>query len=183
MKKRWTLGAVLGLAIPLIALTTSVRGQDKKPEYIGANSCAKICHKTAKQGKQLSLWQASQHAQAFQQLKSDKAKEFSKTDDPTQDDTCLKCHSTAGGSDAAVGSKYSHEDGVGCESCHGPGSLYKKRSTMKDREKSLAAGLLVPNAETCTKCHNQAEGNPHEQKAFDYEARSKEIAHPKPKAE
>ena len=41
-----------------------------------------------------------------------------------------------------------------CESCHGPGSLYKKRSIMKVRKLAEAAGLVLPKATFCTEnCH------------------------------
>jgi predicted CXXCH cytochrome family protein len=184
MKKRWTLGVVLGLAIPLIALTTPARGQDEKPQYVGVQSCAKICHKTAKQGEQLKIWEESKHAQAYALLTSDKGKEFAKAAgvaDPTKDAKCINCHTSAGSAEAAMlADTYSAEDGVGCEACHGPGSMYKKRSIMKDVELAKTNGLVIPNAETCAKCHSQAESNPHKQKAFNFEERVKVIAHAKP---
>ncbi len=40
--------------------------------YIGAESCD-MCHKTEKQGSQLSIWQNSDHSKAFATLKTDEA--------------------------------------------------------------------------------------------------------------
>ena len=40
-----------------------------------------------------------------------------------------------------------------CESCHGPGSEYKKMSIMKNRDQALAAGLVLPDAAFCKNCH------------------------------
>ena len=40
-----------------------------------------------------------------------------------------------------------------CESCHGPGSEYKKMSIMKNREQAIAAGLVLPKAGFCKNCH------------------------------
>jgi hypothetical protein len=40
-----------------------------------------------------------------------------------------------------------------CESCHGPGSEYKKMSIMKNREQAIAAGLVLPEAAFCKNCH------------------------------
>ncbi len=40
-----------------------------------------------------------------------------------------------------------------CENCHGPGSEYKALTIMKDREKAKAAGLVMPTATFCAKCH------------------------------
>mgnify|MGYP001819881094 FL=1 len=65
--------------------------------------------------------------------------------------------------------------GVGCEACHGPGSDYKSMKTMKDREASIAAGLVVPNEETCNSCH--AGAAPHDLPAFDYATASKTGLH------
>ena len=182
----WMLGFALVLGFPLLVFTASTaQGEDeKKPGYIGALTCAKVCHKTAKQGKQLSLWQAAGHANAFATLATEEAKAIAKEkgiEDPQKSDQCLKCHTTAHGvASELLGAKFSHEEGVGCEVCHGPGSLYKKRSVMKDREKSIAAGLLIPDEKTCLKCHNEESPT---YMPFDYEERLAEIAHLKPKAE
>jgi hypothetical protein len=42
-----------------------------------------------------------------------------------------------------------------CESCHGPGSEYKKKSIMKDPELARAAGMVIPEAAFCEQCHTQ----------------------------
>jgi hypothetical protein len=44
-----------------------------------------------------------------------------------------------------------------CESCHGPGSEYKKLSIMKDPEMAKAAGLVMPEKSFCTgTCHQDS---------------------------
>ena len=45
--------------------------------YIGTESCV-MCHKTEKQGSQLSIWQNSKHSKAFEVLKSDTANQIPK---------------------------------------------------------------------------------------------------------
>lgn len=40
-----------------------------------------------------------------------------------------------------------------CENCHGPGSEYKAMAIMKDPEKARAAGMVIPTATFCAKCH------------------------------
>lgn len=42
-----------------------------------------------------------------------------------------------------------------CESCHGPGSEYKKKSIMKDPELARAAGMVIPESAFCEQCHTQ----------------------------
>lgn len=41
-----------------------------------------------------------------------------------------------------------------CEGCHGPGSDYRMLTTMKDPAKAKAAGLVLPGAAFCQKCHS-----------------------------
>jgi hypothetical protein len=167
-------------------LAGSARADDaaEKPQYVGAESCAKLCHKTEKQGSQLSIWEESSHAKAFQVLASPKALEVGKAkgiDNPQQSNACLKCHVTGHGvSDDLKDAKFSHEEGVGCEACHGAGSLYKKRSVMKDRDAAVAAGLVIPDEKTCLKCHNKESPT---FKPFDYKERYAKIAHAKPAEE
>lgn len=174
------------MVVAMLVLPTLARGDDEapKPQYIGSLSCAKVCHKTSKQGEQLRIWEESAHAKAWETLASEKALAIAKKmgiADPQKSDQCVKCHTTAHGVAAdLLDAKFSHEEGVGCESCHGPGSLYKKRSVMKDRAASVAVGLLLPDEKTCVTCHN-AESPTY--KPFKYEERWKAIAHPKPASE
>ena len=100
-------------------------------EYVGAEKC-KMCHKV-----QYPSWQATKHAKATEAAKA--------STDPAFEASCLKCHATNG--DEALA-------GVQCEACHGPGSDYKKMNVMKDREQSLAAGLIIPTQEVCDGCHD-----------------------------
>ena len=153
-----------------------------KPAYVGAGGC-KMCHKSEKKGNQFGQWEASKHAKAYATLATPQAKEIAKKKgiaDPQKDGKCLKCHVTAHGVDASLieGKKYKIEDGVQCESCHGPGSLYKKRPIMKDRKAAVAVGLIIPDEKTCKQCHNEESPT---FKSFKYEEMVAKIAHPYPK--
>lgn len=128
--------------------------------YIGVESCT-MCHKTEKQGSQLSIWQNSSHAKAFETLKSDtadqiaKEKGFLKPASETWE--CLKCHVTGYNLDATMlGKKFKIEDGVQCETCHGAGSAYKDMKVMKDRDLAIEKGLIVHDklVDYCISCHN-----------------------------
>ena len=155
-------------------------------EIIGAPKC-KTCHK-AKTGDQWRIWTESAHARAFETLASEESKKIAGErglGNPQTEENCLKCHATGPslGSGAVVSEKgkYSDAEGVGCESCHGPGSDYKSSKTMKDPEAARAAGLVVnKSAEGCTQCHNEESPT---FKGFVFEERWAEIAHPIPTAE
>ncbi|MEO8230973.1 MAG: cytochrome c family protein [Ignavibacteriota bacterium] len=146
------------LAIMLLPLT-SILSQSGNT-YVGAETCG-MCHKTEKQGNQLSIWQNSAHSKAFETLKTDtanqiaKAKGFLKPASETWE--CLKCHVTGYNLDATMlGKKFKVEDGVQCETCHGAGSAYKDMKVMKDKKLAVEKGLIVNEKleEFCISCHN-----------------------------
>jgi hypothetical protein len=152
-------------------------------QYVGVAKCA-MCHKSKARGNQVAIWKENRHSKAYETLASDASKKIAKEmgiEDPQKDGKCLKCHVTAYGVDEKLlGSKYKLEDGVGCESCHGPGGDYMKLSIMKDHEKSVAAGLVVPTEELCVSCHNEESPT---YKKFVYKDKVALIAHPRPKPE
>jgi nitrate/TMAO reductase-like tetraheme cytochrome c subunit len=129
---------LLGLAA--FALAASGFAVAEGPTYIGVDKC-KMCHKGAH-----TSWQGTAHAKAIERLKPE---ERSKAE-------CLKCHATGGKAEMP---------GVQCEACHGPGSEYKSLQVMKDKAASLAAGLILPDEQTCLGCHAKA---PHDLPPFDF---------------
>jgi len=151
-----------------------------KHQYIGASKC-KTCHKSEAKGDQYGKWEASKHAKAFEVLASEAALAIGKEkgiDNPQTSDQCLGCHVTAFSAPAAEKAEsYDQAEGVGCESCHGPGSDYKKMNIMKDLEAAKGAGLIMPTEETCVVCHNDKSPT---FKGFDFAEMSKTIAHPNP---
>jgi len=103
--------------------------------------------------------------------------------DPAKDAACVKCHDTAFGVAAAqLAPTFKPGEGVGCESCHGPGSDYKTMQVMKDvkagKVKAESVGLVIPDEKTCVKCHNSESPT---FKSFNFAEYSKKIAHPTPK--
>jgi len=152
--------------------------------YIGVGGC-KMCHKKEATGDQFGQWSESAHAGAYATLGTDAAKETAAKagveGNPQEAAECLKCHVTAAGVDAAMlGKKYAVEDGVGCESCHGPGSGYKSTKVMKDHDAAVAGGLVIPTVETCTGCHNDESPT---FKGFDVDEYVAMGAHPIPSSE
>ena len=131
--------------------------------YVGAEKC-KMCHKA-----QFTAWEQTPHAKAWAALKPE---EQTKAE-------CTVCHMTGKLEDGTA------ITGIACEACHGPGSDYKspkimsktkfaadKAAALKD---AVAAGLVMPTAETCVRCHKE-EGNPNF-KPFDFE-KMKGLVHP-----
>jgi hypothetical protein len=177
--------AFVALAIVSGLMTGMVSDAAAQHELIGAPKC-KMCHKS-KTGDQWGIWEGSKHAQAFVTLGSEESKKIAAEmglGDPQKEEACLKCHATQAflGRDVPLDKRGKYEDaeGVGCEACHGAGSLYKSMKVMKDLEQATANGLLAVTEETCVKCHNE---NSPTFKGFDYAARSAEVAHPYPAAE
>ncbi|RIJ50710.1 cytochrome C554 [Maribellus luteus] len=140
-------------------------------KYIGAAKC-KMCHNKPEKGEQFNKWQAGPHANAMKSLKGDEA----------TDPKCLKCHSTAGSVDKGLLAGIKVEEGVSCESCHGPGSMYKTAAIMKNKEMALSKGMTEPDEATCKACHlgEKPEGHVAAKKPWNYAEFAKAIAHDDP---
>jgi len=187
--------------IGILVLLSVIWAQDF--EYIGTNKC-KACHSSEKKGAQFKKWKETKHAKVFDILLTDEAikiaEERGLKNTPDKAPECLECHTVgfgAGGyevmdeefwspaEDDRAGKKavkrMENLKNVGCEICHGPGSMYKKKKTMEaifsGEVKGEDYGLLEVNEETCLRCHNERSPS---YKPFDYEARKKIIAHPYP---
>ena len=179
---------VLAMAAVFFAASafTSMENADKK--YLGSNAC-KACHNTDKQGKQFTKWAASAHAQAFKTLQKPEAdaiaqKAGHKTK-AAETPECLTCHVTGKDEKAAqYDAKFTNDEGVGCESCHGAGSGYKTlHMKPENKEKAVAAGLVIPKVadgsaeKQCKQCHNTKSPT---YKAFKFKEMWDKIAHPRP---
>lgn len=155
-----------------------------KFDYVGSAKCG-MCHKSDAKGNQLKVWQASPHAKAYATLQGEKAKQIAtekKLAKPAHESPeCLKCHATAAMTAAPATAKVKLEEGVSCESCHGPGSAYQAMNVMKaitaGTQDVKAVGFVKADATTCTKCHNEESPT---FKGFKYEEYVKKIAHPDP---
>lgn len=176
--------AIISVLLFFFVLSMSVNAQDKF-QYIGSKKCG-MCHKTAKQGEQLKIWEASSHAKTYEVLKSAKADEIAKgkgLGKAVEAKECLTCHVTGYGKDAKMFDKsFSMEEGVQCEACHGPGSEYKNMKTMKDHAKAVAAGMTEFKDEAaiealCKTCHNEKSPT---YKKFVFKESWAKIAHPIP---
>jgi len=173
----WMVAALAALGIAGVAF-----GDGTAPQYLGANKC-KTCHMSATKGAQYKKWTETKHSQAFVELASPKALEIAKAKgiaDPQKAPECLQCHVTGYGEPADhFAASFSESLGVQCETCHGAGGNYYKRTVMIDaRSKKVdpaSVGLVLPTRETCGKCHNEKSPTA---KPIDWPADSVRIAHP-----
>lgn len=161
------------------AYTVDALAQDHA--YIGLKKCS-MCHKGAKKGEILEKWQAGPHAKAFETLGTDEAKAIATEKglgNPQEEGECLRCHITGHGADAALTEALDMANGVTCEACHGAGADYKSMKIMKDREASIAGGMVAAPKEGCVSCHNEESPT---YKPFVLEERWPEIEHKRPEA-
>ena len=145
------------LLISIILPIEAIAKTPKRFNYVGVDTC-KLCHKYKQLGNQYDVWANTAHSKAFYTLGTPEAKEIAANlgiKDPQQSDKCLRCHSTCHAfADEKVAEDLRIEDGVQCESCHGPGEEYMYLEVMNDLEDAKAMGLVMPTEETCRKCHN-----------------------------
>lgn len=182
MKRSRVLFAIgIGIVVGMVTILQSTAG-DGDHAFVGADKC-KMCHNSEAKGAQYTKWSQTPHAKAYAALASEPAKKIASEKgiaDPQKAAECLKCHVTGHGMPAEkLTDKYKVEDGVGCESCHGAGGDYWKMDVMKDQAKSIAAGLVIPDEKTCTKCHNSESPT---FKGFNFKEAAAKIAHPNPQA-
>jgi hypothetical protein len=109
---------------------------DGTPGYVGSNRCGD-CHRSA-----FTWWSSQAHGHAYTTLQR-VHKEYNLS--------CVGCHVTGYGRPG--GATVVHNEGlthVGCESCHGPGSLH-----VEDIDVASAKNVRreVP-ASVCTACHD-----------------------------
>ncbi len=181
----WVASVVILAPACLFVFAQESLSAGKPVVYTGVAKC-KTCHKKKKSGDQYTKWMEKKHSKAYASLAGEKAKKVAAEKgikDPQKAAECLRCHTTAYDpvtkekrKDVAETLKI--EEGVSCESCHGPGSIYKKLPNMKSTEKFLATGGILPKKEVCVKCHNEESPT---FKPFDFKERSEKIAHPTPK--
>jgi hypothetical protein len=153
--------------ITSLLLCLAFIGAQKNVSFVGVSVCKK-CHESEAIGNQYKFWLQSPHAKAYLLLKQDKALELARElciQNPHSNELCLKCHTTGFGKNPAL-----WEDGVGCESCHGPGSIYssfENHVSFDNREaaykKAVSKGMypirgtdgIKAREKVCRSCHNE----------------------------
>lgn len=196
--------AIAAAVVVAAALARTGAAEDEKPAYVGDKTCQKCHfqqHKSWKKGpmaKSMKTLAPTTEADDKALFDRKKAANLDPAKDYTTDEKCLKCHTTGYGEpggfpadpkkDEAAGKLAAALGAVGCESCHGPGSLYVKfKSGEVEKNKDVKFqwadlekfGLKKPDEATCAKCHNeQAPTKPLEPFKFE-DAKAKVHDHPK----
>lgn len=125
----------------------------ERPGFVGSAQCLG-CHPDAARA-----WQAMKHARAYEALVA-KGKQYHLD--------CVACHVTGWQQPGGVCriDKTAGREGVGCESCHGPGSQHVRMPTKQTMPRAVAPA-------TCTACHDH-ENSP----SFEYETYLKKLIVP-----
>ncbi len=129
--------AKLSVDDPANLQANMVPGVKAVAAYVGTPACAG-CHPSA-----AKIWQDSGHAGAMEALMNKKA---------DADPNCISCHTIGFGSTSGYRREYAGRKlaDVGCESCHGPGSLH-----VEQRQNHLPVTFKFRplGAGDCQKCH------------------------------
>ena len=148
-------------------------------KYVGNEVCG-TCH-----AREYKKWLGTRHARSWVMLgmieKADKVRSHFnvRSSSPQNSAICLKCHGTAADTPPEFRLPAFHvEEGVQCETCHGPGDRYATEEVMKNKQEAISLGLRMPTKEVCLNCHKAKSS--HEfmnKKPFDFEEMYKKIAH------
>ncbi len=196
--KCWRIGLWAAFVAAVVMQAPSAAAEEA--DFVGNKKC-KMCHSKKSTGEQWKVWTQMNHAKAFEDLDTDQAKAYAEdaglSAPPQESAECLRCHVTA----YDVAAKAPHkaiavEDGVQCESCHGPGSEHlafgKKNMTNKDIAADVDRLIVRPDATACVKCHNEESPAWNTEKytlddgsttGFDFEQAFAKIAHFNPEKE
>ncbi len=187
MNKKLYLPAVVVFLAGFILLTAerySVNESGGPYKYVGVDKCANVCHKGDSKGRQLEIWQDSKHSQAYKDLQTPAADQTAKdkgySTPAAETPQCLKCHVLGKDIDPTeLDDSFDKTQGVQCETCHGPGSEYKKLSVMKDKQAAMDNGLVMhtEGESFCKTCHNPDSPN---YKEFNYDDYWAKIKHTDP---
>ena len=164
-------------------------------DFVGARKC-KSCHGKDLMGNQNATWQNGPHHGSFETLKSPDSLRIGRDRNlaraPADSPECLVCHVTAFGVPAErIWKPLQADDGVQCESCHGPGRDYRKKKIMANLKNARKKGLWDPDSDRgiCLRCHNDSSPTFDPERyslgdgtraGFDYEQAAARIAHPIP---
>jgi hypothetical protein len=130
------------LALASSALVPAVGQEGAK--YIGSSKC-KMCH-----GDQHKSWEEMKHSKAFDSLTPEQVK-----NGKHEGQACVSCHVTGYGKGGYVDEEKTPKlKNVGCESCHGAGSLHQKAMLAAMATEEVPEDKKISKNVGCVQCHN-----------------------------
>jgi len=164
---------LIAYIVAVLAMIAFVSGTAIADTFEGRAKCSS-CHKS-----QAKSWKDTAHAKAMDSLKPGTHKEAkvkAKLDpekDYTQDKDCVGCHVDGFGKKGGyvIDAPKKPLAAVGCESCHGPGRVYRgdhrkagqvfeSKGTTMQRKVVADKGQDFHFEEACSACHLNYEGSP-----------------------
>jgi len=131
------------LALASSALVPAVGQEGAK--YVGSKAC-KMCH-----GDQHKAWEEMKHSKAFDVLTEEQVK----TGKDDKGRACVSCHTTGYGNGGFTDVEKTPDlKNVGCESCHGAGSLHKAAMLKAMATEEVPEDKQISKSVGCVQCHN-----------------------------
>jgi hypothetical protein len=168
-------------SLPFVVIGNA-HADDSPHKYMGIGSCSSSnCHGNVNpvvtgdvlQNEYVTWQKHDKHAHAFSVLGNEQSRTIANhlgIKSAQSEPLCLKCHSTYVPNAADRGEKFQQEDGVGCETCHGPASAWLSTHTSREatHQQNVEHGLadlvgLSRRTQLCLSCHH---GN--EEKTVDH---------------
>ena len=168
------LTSIVCLFSPLFVQSASIQKlhtDNPDANYIGSASCSSSnCHgagsiqnQTNVRQNEFNTWfNHDPHANAYVALESTQGKQIANNlglGDATKAQICLNCHTTNVPVSRQSG-RFRASEGVSCEGCHGPGSLWLSNHSNPNTARSelMSQGLYdtwssTSKAELCLSCH------------------------------
>jgi hypothetical protein len=135
---RWAL--MPGLAAACLAMAAwAVAAAGQQASYVGSAAC-RSCHETVYE----SYLSNAKKAHSYQSIERMRKKLT-----PAEFKECFKCHTTGYGQPGGFRSaeETPHLKEVGCETCHGPGSVHAQSGDPADLTRQVTVDV-------CKTCHN-----------------------------
>lgn len=200
---RRTLFFVIILLATSVSLATEPSGVNPptsiENQYVGAIVC-KNCHGPTTENDPFTVWSVSKHSRTFVQLGTGyiemidpEAKGFvpegfggSIVKEARRlgvDTDCLDCHATANNrSDENKAETFHVEDGVQCETCHGPGGAHvawMEQTDISEGQRPHSSKMRQSTLESCSQaCHREKPTHsPFIDTKFDWQKAWTKIAH------
>lgn len=164
------------LVLLLLAVAPSFSHAERR--YLGVGTCSSSnCHGSVSPKKSTNVLQNEfvtwfkhdKHSGALKALYGEDAKRIALNlgiGDPWKEKECLDCHAL-NVPEELRGERFSIEDGVSCESCHGPSEGWIRSHVEKDatHAENLSRGMtdlssLSNRANLCARCHFGSEERP-----------------------